>query len=511
MAALLLAALLAGAEAPPRLFSAADAAPLFAAGALRRAADDLDAGRFEEAARAFASSRRPEARYLEALALLGAGRGEEAASRLAGLEAALPDLADRVAWLRGQALERAGRPGDAAEAYGRVGPGALQRPEALLARARLLAALGDPAGALHALEPVAGLSASEDVARLDAAAEALLLAARLRAAGGPDGDLVRARADLVQCWAGHPLSAAAARCAEALRGLPPPHGAAPEAADALRRAEALLDANRNRAAIRELKPLAEALGAPGPAADEACRAHLALGRAYRKERRYPGAVEVLAPAVAACPDAPARSRSLHALAAAAAAAAPGEAIERYRQLAREYPDGPLADDAIYYAADLLSRAGRVAEARAALADLAARYPKGDFRPEALFRSAWLAWRAGEVSEALALLERTQREYEDSDPYEFARAAYWRARVLAARGAKGAAAARGLWVMLVERHPADYYGLLARARLGERRGGAPPWRRPGGPPGDFRHDPGRLPADAHFRAGLLLLRMGQDRA
>jgi soluble lytic murein transglycosylase len=513
MAALLMAALLAGAEAPGPVFSAAaDAAPLFAAGALGRAVADLGAGRFEEAARAFAASQRPEARYLEALALLGAGRAEEAASSLVGLELALPDLADRLALLRGKALERAGRPAEAAEAYALVGPGALQHPEALLARARLLAGLGDPSGALQALEPVAGLAAPEDVARLDAAAEALLLAARLRAGGGPDRDLVRARADLVQCWAGHPLSPAAARCGEALRSLPPPHGAAPPVADALRRAEALLDANRNRAAIAELKSLAGALGPPGPAAEEACRAHLALGRAYRKERRYPGAIELLAPAVAACPGAPARSRSLHALAAAAAAAAPDEAIERYRQLAREYPDGPLADDALYYAADLLARAGRVAEARTALVDLAERYPKGDFRPEALFRSAWLAWRAGASAEALALLERAQREYEDADPYEFARAAYWRARVLAARGRKGdAAGAAALWTMLVERHPADYYGLLARARLGERRGGARPWRRPGGPPGDFRHDPGRLPAESRFRAGVLLLRLGQDRA
>jgi soluble lytic murein transglycosylase len=323
------------------------------------------------------------------------------------------------------------------------------------------------------------------------------------------GDPAAARQDLLQCWAAHPLAPAAPRCREALRSLPGRLGDPPPPPEALRHAEGLLDANRNRAAMAELRELVGSFPAGSP---ESCRARLALGRALRKERQYPRAVEALAPALAACPGAPGRALALHALASSAAVAAPGEAVERYRQLAREFPETPVADDALFFAADLLARSGRVAEARAALADLVERYPRGDYRPEAMFRSAWLAWRAGERDAALAALERSQREYQDTDPYEFARAAYWRARLLAQRGRRGdAAQARALWGMLVERAPADYYGLLARARLADVRGREPPWKPPAGPPEDgFRYQAGELRGDPHFREGLLLLRMGQDK-
>jgi soluble lytic murein transglycosylase len=511
MTALVLAALLVASDpgaAPRPPFTAAEAAPLFPAGPLAQAVRDLAEGRADAAAAAFDASRLPAARYLASLALLQAGKAGEAAARLEGLEAALPDLADRIARLRAQALEQDGRPLEAIQALGSVGPGSLLRAESLLARARLLAAAGDRRSALESLRPLLSQAAPDDPSRPDQAAEALLLTAQLRAGPGEAFDPAAARQDLIQCWAGHPLAPAAPRCREALRAPPFPPGEPLPRGDVLRHAEALLEANRNRSAAAELEELLPTL-APGSA--DACRARLALGRAYRKERRYPKAIEVLAPALAACREAPGRQAALHALAASSAVAAPGDAVERYRQLAREYPDSPVADDALYFAADLLARAGRVAEARAALADLVDRYPRGNYRAEALFRSAWLAWRAGETGAALAALERAEREYQESDPYEFARAAYWRGRILAERRRKGdAAAARALWRTLVARYPADYYGLLARARLAEARGRAPRWTPPTGPGDDFRYDPGGLRGDPHFRAGLLLLRMGQDR-
>ncbi len=513
MTALALAALLAAPEpraAPRPPFTAAEAAPLFPSGPLVQAVRDLAEGRAEAAAAAFGQSRLPGARYLESAALLQAGKAFEAAARLQGLEDDLPDLADRIAWLRSQALERDGRPLEAVQALGRVGPASLLRAEALLSRARLLASAGDARAALDSLRPLLSQAAPEDPSRPDQAAAALLLAGGLRAGPGPAFDPGAARQDLVQCWAAHPLAPAAPRCREALRSLPPPRNEPPPLADVLRHAEALLEANRNRSAMGELEELVASLP---PGSPDGCRARLLLGRGYRKERRHSKAIGLLGPALAACPDAPGRLQALHALAASSAAGPdPAEAVERYRQLAREYPESPLADDALFFAADLLARAGRVAEARAALADLVERYPRGNYRPEARFRSAWLAWRAGETGAALAALERSEQEYQESDPYEFARAAYWRARILAGRKRKGdLAAARALWTTLVERHPADYYGLLARARLAEARGREPRWKPPEGPEDDFRYDPGELRGDPHFRAGLLLLRLGQEKA
>ncbi len=513
----LLALLGAAAPAPggpgaPASFTAADAGPLFG-GAQAAAIAALAAGRPAEALPALEASPAPEARYLEALALLGAGRADEAAARLDGLEAQLPVLADRIAWLLGRALEAGGRPAEAVLVWQRIGPGSLLRGDAALARSRLLAASGDPRAALEALAPILGLSAPEDLSRADVGAEALLAAGRIEAGGG-ERELTQARSDLLQCWVAHPLAPAAPRCREALRALPGRFADPPPLEGALRRAETLLDANRNRAAVAELKAIEAALPADVPASPEACRVRLALGRAWRKEHKYRKAIDMLEPALAACPAAPDRVKALHAIASASAVVEPDKAVDRYLQLAREFPDSPVADDALYFAADLLARAGDAAGAQRLLAEIVERYPRGDYRPEALFRSAWISWRAGDAAAALASLERCQREYEATDPYEFARAAYWRARILAQRKAKGdRAAALALWRMLVERHPADYYGLLARARLAELAPRSPEarWSRPPPPPPGFRYDPGRLRGDPHFEEGLLLLRMGQDRA
>lgn len=502
------------AAAPPAPFTEADAAPLFAAGPLAKARADLEAGRFEAAAKGFERATAPEARYLRAMALVQARRGAEGMTALAGLEEKLPELADRVAFWRARAREAAGAPRAAAADYAGVGEGSLLWAEAQLARARALHAAGDRAAALDALAPILSLPAPDEFTKGDFAAEALLLDGRLRAAGKTSAELAWARRAYVDCWAGHPLAGEAATCLAELRRLPNPAGAPPSTEDALRRAEALLDANRNAPALAELQKLVPGLPGPGPGELVACRARFALGKAYRKERQHTKAIEILKPVVERCEDPQLRVRAVYVLASAASIAAPEEGVTWYRVLARDYPAHPFADDALFYAADLLARAGHTAEALAALADLSERYPKGDFRAEALFRIAWIERQAGHAAGALASLARIERDYEASDPYEHARAAYWRARILWDRAADGdREAALEAWCALAGRYPADYYGLLARARVEEAKPGtAPPWVRvEAAAEESLRYQPGPLARDRHFRAGVLLLRMGLARA
>jgi soluble lytic murein transglycosylase len=326
-------------------------------------------------------------------------------------------------------------------------------------------------------------------------------------------DEAGARRAFLRCWSDHPLAPAASRCRAALRELPGAHGAAPGVGDVVRRAERLLDENRNRAALAELEPLARKLGEPSPAAPLACRGRFALGKAYRRERQHARAAAELAPVVERCEDQGLRVRALYVLASSESIASPPDGLRRYRQLAADFPEHPFADDALFYAADLLLRDGQLADARAALLELAERHTKGDFRAEALFRAAWLAHRLGERDAAIDGLARLEELFA-ADAHEHARAAYWRARLLAARGGPGdAARAEEAWGALVTRYPADWYGLLARARLAERRGGEPEWPRAlldarAAPAPGFRHLAGGLREDRHFRAGVLLLRMGQ---
>ena len=512
-----LLAVLGAAPAPPSpvLFTDADAAPLFAAGPLAKARADYQAERWPEAASGFAKAKAPEARYLRGLALAQARSFPEALTALDGLEVALPDLADRVAFWRARAHEGAGDGKAAARAYGAVKEGSLLWADSQLARARALHAAGDRAGALDALAPILTLPSPDEVTNGDPASEGLLLTGRLRASGGKGQDLPWARRAFLECWAGHPLSAVAASCLAELKKLPKPYGAPPSGEEALRRAEGLLDANHIAPALAELLKLVPQLPAPGPGEDLACSARYALGKAYRKDRQHGKAIETLTPVVERCGDAGLRVRAVYVLASSSSIVAPEDGVRWYRLLARDYPAPPFADDALFFAADLLARAGHTDEALAALADLSEKYPKGDFRPEALFRWAWIEKQEGNTAGALAALSRIERDYEASDPYEHARASYWTARFLVERGGEGdLARAHEAWRVLAEKVPADYYGLLARARLEEAKAGsAPPWPHPvvAIEPDGLRLDPGALRSDRHFRAGVLLLRMGLERA
>jgi soluble lytic murein transglycosylase len=503
MPSVLLAALLAASP-----LTAADLAPLLAAGAGADGRAAYDAGRFAEAAQKLSRSQEPGAAFLRASALLRAGRAGEALEASAGLEGKLPEIADRVAFLRGEALEAAGRPEAALAAFGAVPDGSLRGPEARLAAARIAAGRGDGAAARAHLSPLLPLRPPADPSRPDAGATALLAAGRLAAR---EGNGAAARPLLLECWAGHPAAPEATECRAALAALPAPHGAPPSAEEALRRAEALLDANRNEPALALLAPLLRDLPPAGPDAPLACRARAAAGRAYKKERSYERAIATLRPVAGACADPEVRVRSLYLLASAASIAGDRqEAVRLYRRLAREHPAHPFADDALFFAADLLARLGRLEEAREALAALVQGHPAGDYRDEARFRLAWLARQAGDRDAAAAQLLAIEEDRGD-DPYERARAAYWRARVLAEAGREGRAASRAIWADLVARYPADYYGLLSRARLA----GEP--AQPALPApvlvpaavaeADLSWNAGSLQADPHFRAGVLLLRLG----
>ena len=492
-----------------------DLAPFFGdAGATGPGADGLslyEAGRLAEAAAVLARAEGPHAAYVRARVLEESGRHAEAARQLAGLEGDLPEISDRIAFLRGEALAAAGRPADAVASWEAVPAGSVLRDRARLAVARTAAELGDRARALRALAPLVGRPPPEDRARPDDAAAALLLSGRLRARG-PGADPAGARADLLACWSSHPVAPDAPACLSALLALPAPHSAAPPPELSLTRAEGLLEANRAQAALALLRRIPA-----GPAsADDAfaCRVQAATGRAWRRLREHGQALATLRPVAERCTDPALLPRVLFVLAGSEAVAGSRDgAVARYRDMAARFPSHPLADDALLAAADLLASDGRIAEARAALADLVRSHPDGDVRDEARFRSAWLARRAGDVDAAVATLAEIESAEAEVDPYEHARAAYWRASLLAARGELdpgSAAQARAIWAEVVARYPADYYGLLARARLagGDRLGALPAPFQPGNVI-EPSWSPGPLLGDPHALAGVLLVRLGLD--
>lgn len=505
---LALAALVAAAPGPSqppatagRPFTEADLAPLLDP-ALAPALVAFESGRWEEVAGKLEGIDQPAAKLLRGVALASLHRGGEAAAALSGLAKALPDVADRIHYWTGLALEDAGRRPEAGQAYGRVAAGSLLHAEAALALARLRLAMGDGTGALEALRTTLAEPAPADASRGDAGARALLLAGQIRASAGRPPEARRA---FLECWENHPLAPESRECLSRARALPGSSGAAPGREDFLSRAESLLAANRNAAALKELER-APAFPPPGESQPLGCRAAFVRGKAHRKEREYLLAMQALQPVVDRCGDAGLRARALYVLASAAAAGGQ-DGVAWYRRLAREFPGDATADDALFLAADLLAQQGQLKESARLLAELVEQYPRGDYRPEALFRLGWLARQQGDAGGAVAAFARAESEFRDTDPYEHARAAYWRARVLHERGKPGdAAAARDVWRMLVSRYPADYYGLLAEARL-DGEGPIAPRRPPAPSEAGLRWSPGPLGLDPHFRAGVLLLRLG----
>ncbi len=450
-----------------------------------------------------------EARFLRARAALAAGDAEAATRDLSGLAALLPAIADRVEAQSAAAFEAGGDPERAIEAWGRVPRESLLWPQARVSIARLLAASGRGAEAVEALRPLLALPAPGDLSRGDPAPRALLVAGRILA--DQPGGAPEARRIFLDCWAGHALSGEAKECRTRLEALPPPDGGPPGDEDMVRRAEALLDWNRNEQALAEARKVGDRLPPPAADAPLSCRAAFVRGKALRKLRQYGPAADELGPVVEVCTDPALRPRALYLLSVARANVKNASGIEAYRRFAAEYPEHAQSDDALYFAADLLVREGQREEALALLDELVTRYPSGDYRADAIFRGGWLRRRQGDLDGAIAAFARIEALYRDQDPYEHARAEYWRGRTLLQRGGKGdRAEALKAWGDVTTRYPGDYYGLLARERLGEagRKVAAP--RPVGTSRKGFRYRSGPLAGDPHFRAALVLLRLEMDR-
>ncbi len=473
----------------------------------------------------------PEAAYLRALALLRAGEPAEAdpsgvparadallleaARELFGLVDRYPALRDRCRFSAAVALEEAALPGAAAQAYAMVSPGSPLHAEALLGRARALSAAGDAAGALDALAPLRALPAPASGSGRDLGAEALAASASLEARRG---QLTAALRDDEAIWLRHPacrLASTSRAEAEALSERA--HRAAEldatpkELAD---RAGLLLAAHRLEEARAAFAALAQRLPLGGsPASKEpsalACRVHFGLGKALRMLRRHTEAIAELRPVVQRCRAAgegELRERALYVLGSSASIVAAPLGVQVYEQLADEYPDSSLADDALFYEGDLFARQNDPARARATLERLARRYPKGDFAVEALFRLFWLARSAGQPEQGLPALDRIVSQLSAmplSEP--LLRARYWRATTRAASSSPAERAAGLAELRALSREaPFTYYGALALGRLPA--GELAPSAAPPAPLPPALHA-GTLVSDPSFRAGVELLRLG----
>lgn len=476
-------------RAVTRRYGENDFAPYFASGPAAEAKALFDRGRYARA-RAKLRGEEPPVRYLRALAGLHTDPAA-AAEELRALAGGYPAMRDHCLFHAAHALERLRKRRAAAALYGEVGPASTLYADARLGQSRVLERALDLDGALEALAPLRDLPA---IPRNDAARrKALLAAARLYQ---KKIDFPGEHRAMLELWATSPLSREAESVWERLRQLPIPNKWR------LRRAESFLAFHEN------VKALQLALQVKTQLPDEhACAAAFVAGNALRKERQHRKAIGALVPMVEACRTSELRPRAMYVLGYSQSVIASADAVPTYDALAREYPDHPFADDALFFAAELDLRSGRREEALERLELVVTRYPESNVAPDALFELAWQHRAAGRFDAALSALDRLER-LPGLGREQGLRARYWRARTLAQRSDAAAAAA---FAALAAEDPAGWYGLLARRRIP---GDAPTAATcnacsassPCAAPPTWPLEAGPLGGDPRFLAGVELLRM-----
>jgi soluble lytic murein transglycosylase len=433
------------------LMERADLSPYFLEGKLREARQSFAQGSYTRAREKLDAAKDSNpVRFLRALAAFRVRDFAFSGPEFEALAQRYDALADRCLVHAGQAYEGLDDFEGAARVFAQVNPRSRMHVDGQLGLARALRRLGKTSEAIELLAKL-GERPAPPWGR-DVGAEALLALADLHQARG---DAKAEQRTLAALWSKHPLSAQAlkheARLAD-VEKLP---------ADVkITRAEQLVDAHRNAQGLALVEPMLEGLALPDPAA---CRAHFVAGKAQRKLRQHVKAAALLAPVVKRCrDDDELRAKALYTLGFSQTITAPELAIETYETLARDYPEHPLADDALFFASEARQRTGDLEGAADRLAELADRFPLSDMGADGLFRLFWLRKAGGDRDAAMLVLDEIEERFGPlDDSHELERARYWRARLLEEAGDRSQAFQ--VLAANAAAHPATFYGLLSRER------------------------------------------------
>jgi soluble lytic murein transglycosylase len=257
----------------------------------------------------------------------------------------------------------------------------------------------------------------------------------------------------------HPLAAEAARRAEP--EVPPEQAVSTDPRTRLQRAARLVAGRRFEDAVAEL----EALPADLPAGLREER-DLELGMAkFRTRHAYAEAASLLAAVAPRLQGEKASFAAFHAARALLRAGRTDEAIAGVRQVVERYPDSRWAAEAQFLVGWIEFNRGAYARALPGLQITMDRHRRTRFAESAAWYLALANHFLARPEPALAALGEYAR-LARSDPEAAGRVAYWRGRLLVAKGSTDEGVS--VWRALVKDEPFGFYGLLAAVRLRERR-------------------------------------------
>lgn len=232
----------------------------------------------------------------------------------------------------------------------------------------------------------------------------------------------------------------------------------------LARVRQLLETHQSEAAHAEASALLE--GAP---AALACELHYVRGKAARKMRRYPLAVEALAAARKSCREAKSKDLERRSLLLEAQVRGirrePKALAQLVKSLEARFPKDSFVDDALFLLAETQDRAGQRDLAQASYRKIVEQHPDGDHAVEAGWRLAYRAYTRGDHDEAAPLLEASAERAKGTR--EAARARYWRGRIAEARGQAELARVCPDYEAAAFEPPLTYYTWLALSAADQR--------------------------------------------
>lgn len=473
----------AGAEddEPGSLLAATAPAPPIASGPWR---DSLRAGRWKEAKERIlalpeADRGRPEIRLALGYAAFETKDPALVVKSLSDLEKTLPIARHLVVRLRAEAASEVG-PFDEAAAYFTKKKGA--RAQLLAARAEEKAGRKDEAKKAADRAVTQAKGANEE-------AEARALRGRLAEEAGQKDVATSDAAWIVRNAAGSREEEAALAT---WKRLDP--AAKLTARERLTRAERLAEAGKGEPAGLEVDAAEAANDGNAISKVELLRAK---GRAFYKSRRWKGAHEALAAAVAA------GSRdSEDAFLAARALSRDNrddDAIKAYRAFLDKSPDSDWADEATYLSARLALLLGRWDEAIRGYEAYAKKYPKGKNKADAGYEKALALLQTGKADAARKTFESLAAG--TTDRVEAARLRELAG--VAAEHAGDTTKAKALFTETINGAPLTFPALLATARLRKLGAQVPPVIEPGAPGNPPVLDT-RLPPAVAFLADLGLM-------
>jgi soluble lytic murein transglycosylase len=127
----------------------------------------------------------------------------------------------------------------------------------------------------------------------------------------------------------------------------------------------------------------------------------------------------------------------------------------YRTFARDYPNHPMASEALWRSGALAMNENNPVEAAVDLLSIAELFPTSERAPQALYSVGLGAFANELYVESADALRRAQTNYPE---YRWDAVGYWLGRAQAAKGDR--AAAEATWQAVVDRGPDIYFGVLS---------------------------------------------------